>query len=341
LHYQELFEFAIDGQVVTDLQGVIIEANHAAASLFRCRKEFLIGKPLGLLISDGLRGRFYEMLARLAHLDESGDFDTRVGRGGDVRDVRVRITPAGFSHFDGKRLHWTLRDMTEYQRAEAARQELLNRLVTFQEDERRRIAREIHDHLGQELTGLTLGLKFLEADLREGTAGRRRLRDLQEAVDRLGRESHEMALQLHPTVLDDLGLRPALDNLVYRWTERVGVPVDFHVGWEGTRRFPADIETTVYRVVQEALTNIARHATASRVSLIVEYVDAQLLVIAEDNGCGFDADATDRKGRLGLAGMRERIAMVGGSLHIESSPGVGTTVRARISCPERPGGRRV
>ena len=262
--------------------------------------------------------------------------ESRMGLRQHIHDVHIRTSLAGWSSTTEDSFHWLIQDVTRYRQAEAARKDLLNRLVTLQEDERRRIAREIHDHFGQELTGLTLGLKFLEADLPDGTPGRRRLRELQEIVDRLGRESHEMALELHPTILDDLGLQPALDILVKRWSERVSIPVDFHFGSEVTGRFAADVETTVYRVVQEALTNIARHAGASRVSLIVEYREGQLLIIAEDDGCGFDTESPDPKGRLGLVGMKERIAMVGGSLQIESSPrpGVGTTVRARIYCQQ-------
>jgi signal transduction histidine kinase len=246
----------------------------------------------------------------------------------------VRVASTGRKAAGVASFRWLLRDITDRSRAKAARTELLRRLVASQENERRRIAREIHDQLGQELTGLMLGLKVLEADLPERTPGSRRLRELQAAVDRIGREAHEMALELRPTVLDDLGLRAALDLLIRRWCARAGVPVDFHFATLGTGRFAPDVETSVYRVVQEALTNVARHAGAARVSVIVEHRDDQLIALVEDDGRGFDPDTTDRGGRLGLSGMNERITQVGGTLHVESSPGGGATVRARILCME-------
>src|SRR5262249_9028945 len=159
-----------------------------------------------------------------------------------------------------------------------------------------------------------------------------RLRELQEAVDRIGREVHDMALELRPMVLDDLGLGPALEMLVRRWSERVRVPVDVHCTSLGTWRYPADVETTVYRLGQEALTTVARHARAARVSVVVEHREGHLIAIVEDDGDGFDVDAGYRPASLGLAGMRERVALVDGTLQLESSRGAGTTVRARIPC---------
>jgi PAS domain S-box-containing protein len=334
LRYQELFEFAPDCQLMTDHQGIILEANHAAASLFQCPKEFLIGKPLGLLVRKGDRGRFYDCLARLGQAGGSDEFEARVGRREETRDVKMRVAPSAGPGEAPLTFRWLLRDLTERRRAEDTRTELLRRLVSAQENERRRVAREIHDQLGQEITGLTLGLKVLEASLPAGTPGRLRLRELQEAVDRMGRNTHEMALELRPTVLDDLGLRAALEFLIERWSERVSVPVDFHFATPETGRFDPDVETTIYRVVQEALTNVARHAGAARVSVIVEYRDGHLMALVEDDGRGFDPDGNDRTGRLGLLGMEERIVLLGGGFQVESSPGAGTTIRARIRCLE-------
>ena len=231
-------------------------------------------------------------------------------------------------------IHWLIRDITERRRAEAGRTDLLRRLVTAQENERRRISREIHDQLGQELTGLTLGLKLLEADIPEGTPASRRLVELRETIDKIGREAHELALELRPTALDDLGLKAALDTLIRRWSERATISADFHFSTRGDGRFPSDVETAIYRVVQEALTNVAKHAGAARVSVVVECRGDQLVAIVEDDGRGFEPDGDTPRERLGLSGMSERMALVDGTLHVESSIGGGTTVRACILCKE-------
>ena len=168
----------------------------------------------------------------------------------------------------------------------------MRQLVSAQENERRRLAREIHDRLGQELTGLTLGLKVWRRTSPTGHGGEPAAGELRETIDRIGREAHDLALDLRPTALDDLGLRAALDTLIGRWSDRAGVTVDFHFDAPGTGRFPSEVETAVYRVVQEALTNVARHAGAARVSIIVEHRDDQLIAIVEDDGRGFEPEAT-------------------------------------------------
>jgi signal transduction histidine kinase len=145
---------------------------------------------------------------------------------------------------------------------------------------------------------------------------------------------HHVALELRPTALDDFGLHTTLVNYVEEWSERSGVGVDFHsTGLDG-KRLPSPIETALYRVVQEGLTNVLKHAQARRVSLIIQSSLDQVLAILEDDGRGFDADAAissrGPRGRLGLLGMRERVALVGGTLTIESTPGRGTTIFARI-----------
>jgi PAS domain S-box-containing protein len=220
----------------------------------------------------------------------------------------------------------------ELTRANNARVELLRRLVTAQEDERRRVSRELHDGLGQELTALILGLKGLEAAVPPGTPGRERLREVEAIVGRIGREAHDLAVELRPTALDDIGLGPALTAYVARWAERAGTTVEIQThGLEGDR-LPPEVETTVYRVVQEALNNVAKHAGARRVSVIVERRRDEVTALVEDDGRGFDPERTSPQPdpRLGVLGMQERLALVGGSLLVDSGEGQGTTVRARI-----------
>jgi PAS domain S-box-containing protein len=332
LRYQELFDFALDAQVVTDLRGVILEANYAAAALFRYPKPFLLGKPLGLLLAEGYRDRFYQCLPSLVRFGGPAELESRLGHNGACRVVALRALNADSPMTGRRTLRWQVQDITASKRAELARQELLRRMVSSQEEERRRVSREIHDQLGQELTALILGLKSLESDIPEASPARGRLRALQEAAHSLGRQSHDIAFELRPAALDDLGLRAAVQGLVGRWSERTGIAAGFHFACAGIGRFSPDVESTMYRIIQEALTNVAKHAGASGVSVIIEHINSHLMVIVEDDGQGFEHVTDGVSTKLGLLGMNERVAMVGGSLQIESSSGVGTTVRARIPC---------
>lgn len=230
-------------------------------------------------------------------------------------------------------------EVARRENAEADQRDLQQRLTTAQEDERRRIARELHDQMGQHLAALGLGLKAVKDELPNPSPTRDRLQSLQSLTGVIGREVHHLALQLRPTALDDLGLRSALANYTEGWSERAeGVEMDYHsTGMDGDR-LPAEIETALYRVVQEALTNTLKHAKASRVSVVVSRTSNQVTAVVEDNGRGFHSDAVDSSPggqRLGLLGMRERAALVGGTLMVESRPGGGATIIVRVPLATR------
>ncbi len=218
--------------------------------------------------------------------------------------------------------------------AEADRRELLQRLGTAQEDERSRIARDLHDQMGQLLVALGLGLKALEDTTPDPSPTRPHLARLRDLTDLISRECHQLAVILRPTALDDLGLQTALANDIERWSERSAVEVDFHASGLDDERLPAPVETALYRVVQEALTNVFKHASARRVSVILQRSQGSVSAIVEDDGAGFATESVMASagdgGHLGLLGMRERVALVGGTLTIESVPGRGTTVFARV-----------
>jgi PAS domain S-box-containing protein len=229
-------------------------------------------------------------------------------------------------------------EIARREKAEAERRELQRRLTTAQEDERRRIARELHDELGQHLTGLGLGLKVLKDSTPHLSPVWNKLQELQGVTDLIGREVHHLARELRPTVLDDLGLQTALGNYAETWAERSGIDVDFQCIGMGSERLPAAVETALYRVVQEALTNVLKHARAKRVSLILQFVPSRVTAIVEDDGCGFDVERSDGtlgEYPLGLLGMRERMELLGGILTIDAVPGRGSTVIAAI--PLEPG----
>ncbi|MBV8650314.1 MAG: PAS domain-containing protein [Alphaproteobacteria bacterium] len=205
----------------------------------------------------------------------------------------------------------------------------LERLVAMQEQELQRIARELHDQMGQDLTGLSLGMKSLEASVIDEN-GRLTLRWLQDLTAQIGRNVHRAAWELRPTSLDDVGLVRALESYGADWSERFGVRLDFHAACGDGDRFPSAVETAAYRVVQEALTNVARHAGATTVSIVLECYDGGLRIIVEDDGKGFDLNNAVGLGKIGLAGMRERLSLLEGTMTIDSEVGSGTTLYIRI-----------
>jgi len=214
-------------------------------------------------------------------------------------------------------------------------QTLSRRLVEAQEDERRHIARELHDEIGQQLTGLKLMLEM--SGRAPDSQIRYNLSEAESLADEALQQVREMSFALRPSMLDDLGLLPALTTLFGRYTAQTHVQVVFkHVGLDSHIRFAPEIEITAYRVIQEALTNVARHAGVDRAQVTV-WATTVLIAQVMDVGKGFDPDIVMAQGRSsGLSGMRERALSVGGQLVIESSPGGGTYITAELPLSFRP-----
>jgi len=223
----------------------------------------------------------------------------------------------------------------EVRRKEALRGELLKKVISAQEEERRRIARELHDETGQILTSLLVGLKVME-EAEDLSEARRLAGELKGMVSQTLEAVQDLALELRPSALDDLGLVAALERYVRSYRKTFDLNVDFQtVGLDGKRLAP-QVETELYRIVQEALTNVARHAQAQHVSVLLEERGQDLVVIIEDDGRGFDVREVLEAGRsLGLHGMRERAELLGGRLVVEARPGVGTTVFVQIPLEEQ------
>ena len=224
-------------------------------------------------------------------------------------------------------------EMSERERAEAAREALRRELLNAQEEERRRIARELHDQMGQNLTALNLGLKSLH-DSDPSATNLSLVRPLQELAAQTARDLHRVALELRPATLDDLGLVKAVRTLVEAWADRCRIEADLATEAYDPAGVSSEIETTLYRIIQEALNNVAKHSGASRISLVLRRTADQAQAIIEDNGCGFETtralERPDGHGRLGLVGIQERLAGMNGSLHLESAPGQGATLIVRV-----------
>lgn len=237
-------------------------------------------------------------------------------------------------------LQGVMDDVTAQKQAESDRRDLRRRLALAQEDERKRISRELHDQVGQTVTGLSLAMKALEAEAGISPA---RMQSLQRLVTEIGRDIHRAAADLRPSALDDLGLQRALQALAASVAERLGIRIDVQaIGYPAC--VSSEIETVIYRVVQEALNNVAKHASASAVSILVERGADRLRVIVEDDGIGFDTEQAGSGGggpHLGLSGIRERLALVGGSMTIETMTGgpesdQGTTLFIEVPASHAP-----
>ncbi len=245
---------------------------------------------------------------RLVHPDDRPRADQaneRVARGEPTYEAEFRLR-----HKDGHYIHVLSRgfpvrrepggpvvrivgthfDLTERKRAEAerVRTELLARLVFAQEDERRRIAREMHDQFGEQLTALTHRISALKAARAARPDLQSHIQALEAVAQRLDRDVDHLVWELRPTALDDLGLRAALANYVQDWSSRVGISAELHTSGLLDARLPPDVETTLYRIAQEALTNVAKHSRATRVDVILERRPEHVLLIVEDDGVGFD-----------------------------------------------------
>jgi signal transduction histidine kinase len=216
----------------------------------------------------------------------------------------------------------------------ASRQKLLQQLVSTQEDERRRITRELHDQLGQYITAIDVGLKVLRDKETDDAEFYWRIDQLQELTRQTGAAVQSLAYELRPSSIDDLGLTRTLENYLESWSAQTGIQAYYQDAGLENRRLAPSIEITLYRIIQEALTNVVRHSSAKFVSIIIESTPHHLLAIVEDNGKGFDVstvlDGHNERASLGLIGMRERAEMLGGTLEIESIPGTSTTVYVRI-----------
>jgi len=282
----------------------------------------------------GANGEYRWFLLRTAPLEDEGGSVVRwVGAATDIHDERMareeleaRVQERTAALADANRA--MAQEVTERSRAEETTREVMRQLVTAEENERRRLSRELHDSMGQLVTGLLLGLRALQEQGDDA-----RIRDLVQLADRIARDLQHLAVELRPPALDNLGLDHALRSHLEEWSGRHGIETDFHANGFDNGRLPAEVEANLYRIVQEALTNVLRHAQATQVNVVLERRRGQVSAIVEDNGRGFDVETVTRDvRRLGLRGMRERVALLGGSLDVESGSD-GTTIFVRVPDP--------
>jgi signal transduction histidine kinase len=284
---------------------------------------------IGLVPIAAAVGRGEPVTARFTGLTEANVVaSTLFEAGNQLRQAATEREAASAAIRQSEQMYRALAE--DLARVDEERNALLDRVVVAQENERKRIARELHDSLAQYLTALRLKLDTLGDS---GAPRREVLNELRSLIGELGREVNRMAWELRPVALDELGLHTAVDHYLEEWAELSHLQVDVEIDLGG-RAVPPAVETTLFRVLQEATTNVLRHANATRVGVILEVNGDTVRLIVEDNGKGFPAQ--DHKSpfaatrRFGLHGMRERLALVHGQLDVESSPASGTTLFVSI-----------
>ncbi|WP_248663547.1 cache domain-containing protein [Fuchsiella alkaliacetigena] len=219
--------------------------------------------------------------------------------------------------------------LTKVQFKEQKRQELLNKLIIAQEEERKRIARELHDETGQALTSLNLSLSNLKK-IKETEEFNNQIAMMKDIIDKLFNQLNQLAKQLRPDVLDDLGLKAAIKNYIKDSSRWWGQEIGLYITGLDSIEISKEIEIAVYRIIQEALTNAFRHSNANNISVLIKAENSEISIIVEDDGCGFNLEevmsAAKNEKCLGLFGMQERAELLGGRLTIESKKNIGTTV---------------
>ncbi len=338
-NYRMLVEAMSEGAATLSRKGVVLYCNRRFAELIGRPPGKVSGIVLQSLIAETERDRFETLLTDGWKAVAKGEFSLRCKVG---ILIPVYLSLNRLRGFKGEALGMVITDLREQKskqasaikQAEVMRRLILERTLSAQEEERRRIARELHDEAGQLLTALLVGLRTLEdarkmADVKEQG---HRLREIAaQAIDEVGR----LARGLHPTVLEDHGLGVALSRYATEYTKNYNIAVDLTLGDLETIDLSSSVQITLYRIIQEALTNVARHSGAGAVSIRFTNLATTVEVEVIDDGCGFDVEAVAVSShRLGIQSMRERAAMIGGTVRfISQRRGTRILVQAPLANP--------
>jgi PAS domain S-box-containing protein len=337
-----ILDSAMDAIITTDEAQNIVLFNTAAEGLFRARREDMIGTPLERLIPQRFRG------AHRVHVEQFGHTGITSRRMGDVTTLWA-MRPGSEEEFpieasisqaleDGRRYFTViLRDITVRKQAEDALlasqrelRELSARVLEAREDEKARIARELHDELGQLLTALKMDLSWLRERVVDAEAAPK-LAEMGRLLDQTVSSTRRISADLRPLMLDDLGLADAASWLVEDFGKRYGIASRIEINADGRlEQLSKNVSSTVYRAIQESLTNIARHSGAKNAWVLLAAENGSLEVEVEDDGRGIAPEDLAKTRSLGLKGMRERIAFIGGSFEVARAPRGGTRLRIRV-----------
>jgi two-component system sensor histidine kinase NreB len=339
--YRSVFHSATDGLVVIDENDRIVEANPAAAAMHGYSPAAFLGLPYPDLVEPNHKHCYQELKRQLDRSGFARLDSVHVTSDGKSFDVEVRGTSF---HFGAEpRVLGILTDVSDRKRA-SERQAMLSRKVLMaQEEERARVSRDLHDELGQILTALRLELDMLRRKPAEsGEKAGAAFGDAVGMVEKAAEELRHICRGLRPPLLDDLGVEPAIKLLAEEFEQHSDIRVDMKVELnEDDGPIPREIALGVYRILQESLNNVGRHARAENVVVSVTRSDTELQLTIGDDGLGFDVDNAKKiAGGFGIAGMRERASLVNGTIDIRSEPFKGTRVEFRVPLETPAGGNR-
>jgi PAS domain S-box-containing protein len=331
--YRELFENARDAIYVHDLEGKYMRVNRAAEALSGYKREEIVGHGFEKFVAPEhvpqVRKRFGAKPSEQSETTYEIDLIAKDGR-------RVPVEVSSRAIYENGLMigvQGTARDITERKFAQDALQMFSRQLIEAQEDERRRIARELHDQIGQVLTAVKMNLHAV-GKVSHGSEVSGYIRDNIEAVDEALRLVRDLSVDLRPPVLDDFGLATALRWYVDRYARRTGLEVEVITDLPDHERFSRDLETACFRIAQEALTNVVRHSRANTVVLRLVKNGNDLLLSIKDDGVGFDVESLQKRApraaTLGLISMQERAHFAGGTIEIYSAVSEGTEVLFRL-----------
>ena len=334
-HYKTIVQASGDAIFSFDASSVILTWNPGAEAMFRRTAAEAVGKDLLQVIQLEQTASLTETMEQLRAGKHVNFVDVIRTETGNTIDVSVNLTPHIEPPGELVGVSAIVRDITERKRAADARyqQQLLQNLIESQEAERQRFARDLHDHLGQQLTGLRLALGNLSASAADPGV-REKIDAIKDQALAIDRDLSFIAFELRPNVLHEVGLCAALENFVSEWSHNHDIPASFRGTSDTGLRLTPEIEINLYRIAQECLNNVLKHADASSVSVLLADRESMVRLIIEDDGKGFDPGEKESLIKvsghgLGLLGMSERAAVIGGSFDLESSPGHGTTVFIR------------
>jgi PAS domain S-box-containing protein len=332
-----LLDSAMDAIITVDSEQHVILYNKAAQKIFGWPTREMLGQPLTRLIPSRHQNAHGEQVRRFG---QTGITSRRMGDGtvlyglrasGEEFPLEASISQLHTAH--GNIYTVILRDVTERVRAAEELSAFASAAHAIRESEKTRIARELHDELAQSLTAIKMDATWIrEAMPSDAEAMQAKLDDMLGLLDTTVAATRRIASDLRPLILDDLGLMPAIQWLTHNFTQRHGVPCRLSLDEEVELAEP--YATAVFRIVQESLVNVAKHAGASQVEVRIERTPAAVILEVSDDGAGFVPDAPRKAGSLGLMGLRERASLLQGTVNLETAPGCGTRIRVSIPVPE-------
>jgi PAS domain S-box-containing protein len=328
-----LLDSAMDAIITVDESQRIVLYNRAAEKIFGWTTEEALGQPLSKLMPERFRSGHGAYVQRFGSTGVTsrrmGDNTVVYGRRADGEEFPMEASISQLKTADGKLFTVILRDVTERVRAQEERSAFAAAAHAIREEEKTRVARELHDELAQSLTALKMDTIWLRDNAGEAPDKLQpKLADMLSMLDRAVASTRRIAADLRPLMLDDLGLVPAIEWLVSNFSQRSGVETTLKADEELELREP--YATAVFRIVQESLVNVGKHAAATEVTVSIEQVGDAVELVVQDNGKGFVTSAPRKPQSLGLMGLRERAQLLRGSVSIDSAPGEGTRVSVRI-----------